>query len=559
MQRKRTNRAHASALLARPYLNVFAVMLALSVLEVGAQAKNIDEDTTIPSATEPATQDFGPSDVNIATGHGNIVTLTIDSGGTVTSTGSWHVGQASAAQGNIIVNTGGKLVTEVMRLGDSDAAQGTLDINGGLAVITPSHPQDLAAVLLGSSENGRGIVNIHNGGELQTTGLSFGEPPEGPTPTSASLTLDNGTIRALEDNPDFITHSAKAPLLTTTLDLGGGIINTPAITPEENVHIIINSPFTGPGSLTKLGPGTLMLTNETSDYSGGTNLGAFTGVNQDTINGGVLIAASPNVLGTGDVHLIHGTLATASFVPSGPTAKGFPAPTGVASTINIHGNLTTEVNSTTALGLGGTRGRDYDHLHVDGNTTLKGGTLFVASLKNFQPVAGDAFAVIQHTNPNPAQTTVFSQPGFTEVDDLSLNRNGNLHPLVFYLPNAVLLVYATEPSNIKLTAETEEREQQELRNLPAVPRTPPTPPTTPNPPDNKPPGPPNPLPPPETDPGGPSTPGEEQQEHQEEQRALQFVSNQLLPRLTLNDTVPQSFLVRLFDPTAEELTSLYQG
>lgn len=561
---------------ARPYLDVvllrgrrcawplLTAMLILGMLEVVAQATNIDTDTTINT-----TEDLGPSDVNVATGHLSIVTLTIDTGGTVTSTGSWHVGQASDTQGTVLVNTGGILVTEQLRLGDADAAQGTLDVNGGIVVSTPApHAKDLAAVLLGAAKNATGIVSIHNGGELQTTGLSFGEPPEGPAPAAATLTLDNGTITALEDNPDFITHSNKVTPLTVTLGAGGGTINTQATDPlthvqsATGVNIIINSPFSGPGSLTKLGLGTLTLTNEASDYTGGTNLGAFVNGGPDTINGGTLIAASPNVLGVGDVHLIHGTLATASFVPSGPTSSGFPPPTGVASTINIHGNLTTEVNSTLALGIGGTQGSQYDHLHVDGTTTLRGGTLFVASLKKFQPQAGDAFAVIQHNN--VAQTTVFPSPGLTEVDDLSLNGNGNLHPLVFYLPNAVLLVYATEPSNIKLTAETEDREQQELRKLPAVPRSPATTPTPPTPPSNgQPPGgtpgSPTPLPPPQTEPGGPSTPGAEQQEHQEEQHAQQFVSNLLLPALTLNQTVPQSFLVRLFDPTAEELTSLYQA
>lgn len=80
---KRTiNRLPSTAVL---YLGAVAAMLALSILEAGAI--DISTDTTIST---PA--NFGSAAVNIGAS-GAVVTLTINSGGTVTSTGEWHVGQ----------------------------------------------------------------------------------------------------------------------------------------------------------------------------------------------------------------------------------------------------------------------------------------------------------------------------------------------------------------------------------------------------------------------------------------------------------------------------------
>jgi hypothetical protein len=213
-------------------------------------------------------------------------------------------------------------------------------------------------------------------------------------------------------------------------------------------------------------------------------------------------------------------------------------------TINVGGNYTQEAGGTLALGIGGTLGSQYDHVHVGGTVTLKGGTLFVSSLNNFQPQAGNAFALLQGSID---KTVPF---GFSELDDLSLNGNPNLHPWVFYLRNAVLLIYAksAQPAGPTLAAETEESEQEELRKL-APGQTPPPPPSN---------GGSAEVTPPPTEPVGPSTPEAEAEERMEEEHAEQFVSNQSLPQLDPNQPVPESVVIELLDPTVEQLTAAFE-
>ena len=121
----------------------------------------------------------------------------------------------------------------------------------------------------------------------------------------------------------------------------------------------------GPGKLSKLGSGTLVLVGQNS-YSGGTEL-----------KSGTLQADSVNALGTGDVHVSGGTLAC-----SGP------------SSVVVGGAYTQLANTTLSLTLGGgSAGR----LEVHGTATLAGGTLKITLRPGFVPAVGDSLAVVSTT------------------------------------------------------------------------------------------------------------------------------------------------------------------
>jgi outer membrane autotransporter protein len=545
---KRTNSPHAPGLLAKPYLGTCAIptllaaMLALSIPRAGAQGTlNVTQDQTISTP-------MSIEDLHIRDG----ATLTV-TGPNGSLTGSpnpvWQIGDIDGTTGTLNIEGGGTATLEAkaeLRLGQAADSTGVLlisdpgsraEINGTLTIGFNPTPH-----------GGTGRVTVENGGELAVQQIQS-------VSGLATLTLNAGTLTALVSNNDFITG-----IPTVLLGQGGGIINT------NGNNVIINSsfsdaplggPVTGPGNLVKDGEGTLTL-NTASTFTGGMFM-----------REGTLIAGVPNALGNGDVFLQGGTIATRSFVPSGPSPT-FPAPTGVTSTINVAGNYV-QTGGVLALGLAGTAQTQYDHVLV-GGTIAAGGTLFVQPLGTFVPEAGNAFALLQHTTPNPSERTVSGF--FSEVDEPALV--SHLRPVLIYARNAVLLIYLQTTQQIGPTPsrETEEIEQQEpqppLAPLPKQPLQPaapvqppvpqptpvPTPVPTPTPPVDG--GGPVPVPSPTPTPGKPQTP-QQKEELAEEQRVLQLVSDQVLPPLDPSQPVPQSFLVRLFDPTVEELTSLYQA
>ena len=199
----------------------------------------------------------------------------------------------------------------------------------------------------------------------------------------------------------------------------------------------------GPGSFTKLGPGTLILTG-LNTYSGGTSIQDGTLVAGTPSAVGTLSAAQEisQALGSGDVFLLGGTLRTTSFQ------------TGMPLQINVGGNYTQGPNGTLALGIGGLQGEQYDHVQVGGTANLNG-TLAVSSLNSFRPAEGNAFEVL-HTNGT-------RNGQFAQVNDF-LNNNPNLQRVDVYAPNGVALVYVTATTP-----------------LPTPTPTPPTPVPTPSP------------------------------------------------------------------------------
>ncbi|GEM_PF-830424 len=144
------------------------------------------------------------------------------------------------------------------------------------------------------------------------------------------------------------------------------------------------------GSLTKIGTGTFTLSG-TNSYTGGTD-----------IDGGTLVAANSNALGTGSVLVNGGTLSL-----SGPR------------TLNIGGNYTQTSAGTLQLGLGGAVA--WDRLAVTGSTVL-GGTLKLFSYGGFYFHGDESFTLITSDSVTGTFSTVFNS---TAADSVSLVYNSN--------------------------------------------------------------------------------------------------------------------------------------
>jgi autotransporter-associated beta strand protein len=164
----------------------------------------------------------------------------------------------------------------------------------------------------------------------------------------SDLTLDVGTLKFT--GPSVTLNNNSFTNQAFTLAAGGGTVEvTSAAT-----TLTVSGQITGPGMLTKTGPGTLKLTNSANSYSGGTNVVA-----------GTLIAGDPP-LGTGPV----------TVGPAGTLLFQGAVSTGGSFTLNS-GSLTVPSGSTLTLDGASVYGgflRGTGTFALTGGTTLTGVT-----------------------------------------------------------------------------------------------------------------------------------------------------------------------------------------
>jgi autotransporter-associated beta strand protein len=224
--------------------------------------------------------------------------------------------------------------------------------------------------------------------------------------------------------------------------------------------------------------------------------GTLTLLGDNTYSGGTTIQDGTLVVGTliAADQPISTALGTGNVFVAPGTLRTTSASTGVPVQINVGGNYTQAAGGTLALGIGGTQGEQYDHVQVGGNASLNG-TLAVSSLNTFRPSDGNAFEVLRSNGTTSGR--------FAQVNDF-LNNNPNLERIDVYAPNGVVLVYvrATTP-----------------------------PPTT-------------------TPPPGPTTPNP--------RPPVDVVDPEPLPPVNPDEPLSPSFLLSILDPTAEQLTAIYE-
>ena len=175
--------------------------------------------------------------------------LTVQNGSVLNSTGG--VVSSSAGRVNTITVTGEGsrwLIGGALNVGGMGSA--TLNVLDGGLVSAQS------VVRLGFNATGIGVINIAGGGTLETTSLTKGAG-------SAQVNFDDATLRALASNPTFIDTLTVSELIIA----GGGL------TVDTNGFSIGGPGFSGTGSLTTAGTGTLTLT-DVSTYSGDTIIGS---------------------------------------------------------------------------------------------------------------------------------------------------------------------------------------------------------------------------------------------------------------------------------------------
>ena len=449
--------------------------------------------------------------------------LTIQDGGNVFNSDSVTLGFAAGDTGtmNGVGPVSTLAVFGVIAVGN--AGTGTLTISNG-AVVTSDFGTSVA-VEPGST----GTLNITSGGTLQTLALQAGGG-------TAQVNFDNGILRAIQNNPSFVTGFSGTGL---NIASGGLTIDDAGFT------VSIDSPFSGPGGLTKTGSGTVILTADNL-YGGNTRIlqgtlqigngnatanivgnvedngtlvfnrsggkktfdgiisgsGSVVQLGSDnleltasnaygggtTIESGILVVGTSNALGTGNVNLIGGILQVPSLDPL---------------TIVVGGNFTEGPNGTLRLGAAGTTGNDYDHVQAAGSASVAG-TLDIFSLGGFAPKGGDAFVVVRGAGGSSGRFSVIN-------DFLNLN---HLRRVDVYTKNADVLVYVAPSS---------------------PPPVPPSPPPI------------IPLPPGETPPPNPAGPPLEAQ-----------MPGVEVPPVDPGQPLPGDFVLKLLNPAAEQLTSLFE-
>ena len=307
--------------------------------------------------------------------------------------------------------------------GSSTAANGTFTSNGGLASGAGGGETDLL-----DSSTAANATFINNGASV--SGAFGGHTIIGDTASADNATLianggtggggeifltDNstgGTARVeVFGNGDLDISAHKAPGVTVGSIEGDGNVFLGArnLTVGSNnlsttfSGVIQDGGFVGGtgGSLTKIGTGTLSLTNDNT-YTGGT-----------TINNGVLAVGSLNSLGTnggGDVLIHIGTLETAGPSPltfnAGDATHDFTMDPGAPFAI-----LRMKVGGTTQM-------TDADFMHAGDDANLSG-ILFVHKINNYMPAPEDQVTILDTVGSGVHGTFQFVQsdfPGLIQPD-----------------------------------------------------------------------------------------------------------------------------------------------
>jgi len=227
--------------------------------------------------------------------------------------------------------------------------------NGGNAVLTAN------TVVL---NHGSGI-NLYGGeGEY---GSNYGNDGNALVNINSLNLVDSGSYLDVYGG-DYSTGFGGAANVTIGTLNGAGSIYVESYDTNGNLSVSsgnFSGAISGDEVLEKTGTGTLTLTGANT-YSGGTS-----------VLSGTLAVGSAGALGTSDVAVEGGILATS----------------GGPSTINVAGNYTQGGTGTLQLGLAGTAVGQYDTLSVSGAATL-GGALELTSYNGFIPSAGQTFALV---------------------------------------------------------------------------------------------------------------------------------------------------------------------
>jgi len=286
-------------------------------------------------------------------------TLEIHNGGTVSAIQNIGVGNDPSGidSGTVTVDSGGTLSTEnVLYVGRINAT-GTVNIgNNGVLRAREIYISDPSV-----GNTATGTLSL-NGGLIQTSSITRGAG-------SALVAIGGGgVLRAAESTGGFLSGFNAGEVALST---GGGVFDS------NGFDIAIASPLGGPGGLTKDGAGTLTLSS-VNTYEGGTTIS----------NGTLALSGAGKLSDVGSVALDGGAFDISNITASSTTIGAL---SGAAGTTVALGSKTLAVdsasNTTYAGQIGGTgslvkAGTGTLILagsnSYSGGTTISGGTLQIS-------------------------------------------------------------------------------------------------------------------------------------------------------------------------------------
>lgn len=272
------------------------------------------------------------------------------SGGTLTVTGpAFTVGAQNAIQRSALFVDGGTLISTnpaglviaQAKVPDLGQSTGRLSITSGTAILpqlTLGGFQDSSFNMPTNNRNDAqfdmtgGALYLGNGGLVAFTGLAS---PGHSLGSTYVITLGGGTLGAVAD----WTSSARLSLFNTTAS--GNATTLRAADPDGAPHnILLSGTLTGAGGFRKTGTGTLTLTGQNNNYSGGTQvsqgtllvasqLGSPTGTGTITVENGATYGGSGNNATVGSIIVNSG----------GHVAPGLPGINDNVGILNVN-NLT---------------------------------------------------------------------------------------------------------------------------------------------------------------------------------------------------------------------------
>lgn len=276
-------------------------------------------------------------------------------------------------------------------------AQGTLTISGnGSVVIGPQSGGLRLAADKGTYIGITGTINL-NGGTLTTwPGIINGSTGGG---GSSYISFNGGTLKAGTNNATFLQG-----LTLAIVQFGGAVIDD-----GGNIITIGQALADGGGGLTKLGSGTLTLTN-TSTYSGATT------VSNGTLQVDGSLSVSPVTVASGATLSGNGILGAAVTVNDGGTlAPGTNSP----GTLTINGDLTLDGSLIVSINKNLTQSNSMTI--VSGVLTNSGaGTVTITNLGPDLAV-GDSFKLFSQPVLNGDALSILSSGGVTWTNNLAVD------------------------------------------------------------------------------------------------------------------------------------------
>jgi outer membrane autotransporter protein len=297
-------------------------------------------------------------------------------GGTTLNAGTLTLGNAAAlgsgaltvAGASTLDSNGTLTLTNNISLNTDLTAGGsnTLTLNGAVSGTGGLIKNGIANLTLGGNNTFAGLLDVQAGSVATTSA--------GALANAAGANVGAGALLSLGANTSLRNLAGSG-----TVNIGGG--NTLSLDGGNQSSSFAGN-LTGPGALTKLGAGNLILTG-VNTYNGATSVNAGT----LSVNGS--IASSAVTVNSGGILGGNGTLGSTTIASGGILAPG-----NSIGTLTVNGNLTFAAGSVYRVEVDAAGAND--RINATGTATINGGTVDV------QAGAGTYQASTQYTILNAA-------------------------------------------------------------------------------------------------------------------------------------------------------------